>query len=49
MEYCIRFFFKEIKRVVSAETLLYYPDWKLPFTFHTDAFDKQLGAVISQN
>ena len=34
--------------MVSAETLLSYPNWKLPFTVHTDAYDKQLGAVISQ-
>ena len=41
--------FKELKRMLSADTLLIYPDWKLPFTVHTDASDKQLGAVISQN
>ena len=41
--------FKELKRMVSAETLLSYPDWKLPFTVHTDTSDKQVGAVISQN
>ena len=35
--------------MVSAETLLSYPDWKLPLTVHTDDYDKQLGAVISQN
>ena len=35
--------------MVSAETLISYPDWKLTFTFHTDASDKQLGYVISQN
>ena len=35
--------------MVSAETLLNYPDWTIPFTIHTDASDKQLGAVISQN
>ena len=23
--------------------------WKMPFTVHIDAYDKQLGAVISQN
>ena len=41
--------FKGLKCVVSAETLLSYPDWKLPLIFHTDASDKQLGAVIVHN
>ena len=41
--------FGELKCMVSSETLLSYPDWKLTLTFHTDASDKQLGAVISQN
>ena len=41
--------FLELKCMVSAETLLSYPYWKIPFTFHTDASDKKLGAVISQN
>ena len=40
--------FKELKRMVSADTLSIYPYWKLPFTVHTDATDKQLGAVIIQ-
>ena len=35
--------------MVSAETLLSYPYWKIPFTVHTNASDKQLGDVISQN
>ena len=35
--------------MVYADILLSYPYRKLPFTFHTDASDKQLGAVISQN
>ena len=35
--------------MVSAETLLSYPYWKVPFTVHTDASDKQLCAVIIQN
>ena len=39
----------ELKFMVSAETLLSYPYWKIPFTVHTDASEKQLCAVISQN
>ena len=35
--------------MVSAETLLSYTYWKLPFIFHTDASYKQLCAVISKN
>ena len=35
--------------MVSAETLLSYPDWKLLFTVPTDASKKQLCAVIIQN
>ena len=35
--------------MVSAQTLLSYPDWTTPFIVHTDASDKQLGAIISQN
>ena len=35
--------------MVSAETLLSYPDWKLLFTVPTDASNKQLCAVIIQN
>ena len=35
--------------MVSAETLLSYPYWKLQFTVHTYASNKKLGAVISQN
>ena len=39
--------FKELKRMVYYETLLSYPDWTIPLKVHTDASDKQLGAVIS--
>ena len=39
----------EFKCVVSAETLLNYPGWEIIFTVHIDAYDKQLGVVISQN
>ena len=35
--------------MVSSETQLSYPYWKLPFTVHSDASDKQLVAVISHN
>ena len=35
--------------MVYADTLLSYPDCKLPLTLHTDASDKQLGSFISQN
>ena len=35
--------------MVYAETMLSYPYCKMPFIFHTDASDKQLGAGISHN
>ena len=35
--------------MVSAETLMSYMDWNLPFIVHTDASNKQLCAIISQN
>jgi len=41
--------FNNLKEMVSAETLLNYPDWTIPFTIQIDASDKQLGPVISQN
>ena len=41
--------FCKLKKMVSEETLLTYPNWDIPFTIHTDASDYQLGAVISQN
>ena len=41
--------FHELKCMVSAENLLNYNYWKIPFNLHTGASDKQLGAVISQN
>jgi len=41
--------FLEMRKMVSKEALLTYPDWSKPFTIHTDASDFQLGAVISQN
>ena len=41
--------FKELVRMVSTKTLIIYTDWKLSFTVHTDASDKQLSSVISNN
>ena len=41
--------FDTMKRIISRETLLSYPDFSLPFTIHTDASHLQLGVVISQN
>ena len=41
--------FDAIKKIISRETLLSYPDFDKPFDIHTDASDLQLGAVISQN
>ena len=35
--------------MVSTKTLLSYPYLKIPFTVHTYASDKQLGAVIIHN
>ena len=35
--------------MVSSEKLLSYPYWKVTFTVHTDASDKQLGDDISHN
>ena len=41
--------FEGMKKVIAKETILAYPDFNLPFDVHTDASDRQLGAVISQN
>ena len=40
---------KELKRMVSAETLLNYLDLKIIFNVHTYTYDKQLGDVTSNN
>ena len=38
-----------MKKIISRETLLSYPDFNQPFDIHTDASKTQMGAVISQN
>ena len=40
--------FELMKKIVSKEVLLSYPDFSKPFDIHTDASHTQLGAVISQ-
>jgi hypothetical protein len=41
--------FTEVKRAISREVMLSYPDFNKPFEIHTDASNYQLGAVISQD
>jgi len=40
--------FDEMKRIVSKEILLSFPDYSKDFEIYTDASDKQLGAVLKQ-
>ena len=40
--------FANLKKIISKEVLLAYPDFSKPFEIHTDASDLQLGSVISQ-
>ena len=40
--------FETMKRIISKEILLTYPDFSKSFDIHTDASDMQLGAVLSQ-
>jgi hypothetical protein len=40
--------FDEMKQKVSQETLLAFPDLEKEFQVHTDASNKELGAVIMQ-
>jgi len=40
--------FDAMKKIISRETLLTYPNFNLPFEIHTDASHSQLGVVISQ-
>ena len=41
--------FDEMKRVITRETLLAYPNFNKPFDIHMDASLQQLGACISQD
>ena len=41
--------FSSNKKVITQDTMLAYLDWSKPFIVHTNASDKQIGAVISQN
>jgi hypothetical protein len=40
--------FQEMKRIVSREIILSFPDFSKEFHIHTDASNYQMGAVISQ-
>ena len=41
--------FLQIKKIITREVMLAYPDFSKPFVVHTDASHTQLGAVISQD
>ena len=41
--------FKELKCKVSDDNLLKYLEYKIPFTVHTDAYEKHVVTVISRN
>ena len=41
--------FEHMKKSISRETLLVYPNFSKPFVIHMDASKVQLGAVISQD
>ena len=38
---------KELGQILSAETLINYIDWTIPFTFHTAVSGKKLGSCIA--
>jgi hypothetical protein len=38
-----------MKNIMARETILAYPNFKIPFEINTDASAYQLGACISQN
>jgi hypothetical protein len=41
--------FDNIKKIICREVMLNFPDFSKPFHIYTDASDKQLGAVITQD
>jgi hypothetical protein len=41
--------FQTMKKLISKQVLLAFPDFTKPFIIHTDASHTQLGAVISQD
>ena len=41
--------FQQVKQLVVKDTMLAFPNFNLKFVIHTDASDRQLVAVISQN
>ena len=41
--------FEDIKKVMAKETIITYTNFNEVFEIHTDASDRQLGIVISQN
>jgi hypothetical protein len=41
--------FENIKKIIRREVILTFPDFHKPFHIYTDASDKQLGAVITQD
>ena len=45
----LQYIFKELKSMVSDDTLLGYQYWTITFIFHTDASYKKLDAGISKN
>ena len=40
--------FNKVKKILSGETLLAYPNFNKTFEMHADTSNGQLGAVISQ-
>ena len=45
----LQYYFKELKHMVSDETLLGYTNWAFMFSAHNYDSDKQLVVFISQN